>query len=79
MGIRTKMIRVTKESKALKNLRMMSGHSVWKLADRLDVSHTLVSHLELGRANISEEYLGNFLKALDLSREDWSVVGALPS
>jgi len=49
MGKRTKIINVTKESKALKQIRMMKGLSVRKVADLLNVSHTLVSHLELGR------------------------------
>ncbi len=74
MGRRTKIISVTKESKALKKLRTMKGLSVRKVADLLGVSHTLVSHLELGRANISKEYIGKFLKALHFSPEDWRIV-----
>lgn len=73
MGRRTKIIKVTKESKALKQMRIMKGFSVRKVADLLNVSHTLVSHLELGRANISEAYLDKFLDALDLSWEDWNI------
>lgn len=73
MGRRTKIIKVTKESNALKQLRTMKGLSVRKVADLLDVSHTLVSHLELGRANISEAYLEKFLKELDLNWEDWKI------
>jgi len=73
MGKRTKIINVTRESKALKQMRMMKGLSVRKVADLLNVSHTLVSHLELGRANISEAYLDNFLGALDLTWDDWKI------
>lgn len=73
MGRRTKIIKVTKESEALKKLRTMTGLSVRKVADRLGVSHTLVSHLELGRANIQEVYIEKFLVALDLSWEDWTI------
>lgn len=73
MGRRTKVIKVTKESKALKQLRMMKGLSVRKLANLLNVSHTLVSHLELGRANITEAYIEKFLEAVALSLEDWNV------
>src|SRR5690606_3548177 len=73
MGKRTKIINVTKESKALKQIRMMKGLSVRKVADLLNVSHTLVSHLELGRANINESYIDKFLDALELSREDWTI------
>lgn len=73
MGRRTKIISVTKESEALKKLRMLSGLSVRKLADELNISHTLVSHLELGRANVSKPYVENFLKALKFSYEDWEI------
>ncbi|MCM2348381.1 MAG: helix-turn-helix transcriptional regulator [Bacteriovoracaceae bacterium] len=73
MGKRTKIINVTKESQALKQMRMMKGLSVRKVAELLNVSHTLVSHLELGRANISEAYLDKFLDVLDLSWEDWNI------
>ena len=71
MGRRTRIICITRESKALKQLRLMKGLSVRKLADRLGVSHTLVSHLELGRANISKSYVDQFLQALVFSRDDW--------
>lgn len=74
MGGRTKIITVTCESKALKELRSMKGYSVRKVADLMGVSHTLVSHLELGRANISEAYVKKFLKALEFSFEDWEIV-----
>ncbi|MFP5384682.1 MAG: helix-turn-helix domain-containing protein [Bacteriovoracia bacterium] len=74
MSRRTKIITITRESKALKELRSMKGHSVRKVADLLGVSHTLVSHLEVGRANISEAYVKKFLKALEFSHEDWEVV-----
>jgi hypothetical protein len=32
-----------------------------------------VSHLELGRANVSESYVEKFLKALNFSNEDWVI------
>jgi len=73
MGRRTKIISITKESEALKKLRILSGLSVRKLADELNVSHTLVSHLELGRANVNESYVENFLKALKFTYEDWEI------
>ena len=73
MGRRTKIIRVTRESKALKRMREMKGLSVRKLAELLNVSHTLVSHLERGRANISEAYIEKFLTALCCSWEEWRI------
>ena len=73
MGRRTKIISITKESEALKKLRELSGLSVRKLADKLNVSHTLVSHLELGRANVNESYVEKFLKTLKFSFEDWEI------
>lgn len=73
MGRRTKFISITKESEALKKLRMLSGLSVRKLANDLNVSHTLVSHLELGRANVNRAYVDKFLKVLNFSYEDWEI------
>lgn len=79
MSKRTKIIIKTKEAEALRRLREMRGLSVRKAADLLGISHTMVNHLEIGRANISEEYIEKFLKALNLSHEDWKslVAGAL--
>lgn len=73
MSRRTNIIKTTSESKALKSLRLMKGLSVRKTADLLGVSHTLVSHLEIGRANIQKAYIEKFLVALDLSWEDWTI------
>ncbi|HXH76154.1 MAG TPA: helix-turn-helix transcriptional regulator [Bacteriovoracaceae bacterium] len=64
---------MTKEALALRQLRILKGLSVRKAADLLNVSHTLVNHLEIGRANISETYVQNFLKALGYSSDDWHI------
>ena len=73
MSKRSRIIKVSKESNALKRLRILKGLSVRKAADALNISPTLVSHIELGRANISKTYIENFLNTLGFSREDWEM------
>lgn len=71
MSKRTKIVIKTKEAEALKRLREFRGISVRKLADLMGKSHTMVNHLELGRANINQEYIHSFLKHLSFTQEDW--------
>ncbi len=52
-------------------MRELRSLSVRNVGDGLNVSFTTVSHMENGRATIHEEYLNNFLKALDYSRADF--------
>lgn len=61
----------TREADALRKMREIKGLSVRKVADLLGVSHTLVNHLELGRANIQQDYLQKFLRDLKFSKEEW--------
>ncbi len=63
----------TREADALRKMREIKGLSVRKVADLLGVSHTLVNHLELGRANIQQDYLQKFLKDLKFSHEEWEM------
>lgn len=63
----------TREADALRKMREIKGLSVRKVADLLGVSHTLVNHLELGRANIQQDYLKKFLRDLKISHEEWEL------
>lgn len=73
MSKRSRLVIKTKEAEALMKLRRLKGLSVRKTADLLGVSHTLVHHLEIGRANISQRYIDNFLKTLNYSSGDWKL------
>ena len=70
---RSRIVEVTKEANALRRLRIVKGLSMRQLADELRLSHTTVSHVENGRANISEEYINHFLKILGFSQKDWQL------
>ena len=74
MSERNKTILPSKNSKALRDLRISSGVSIRKLAERLDLSPTRVNQMELGRDNIHDEYIEKFLAALDISRLEWDTV-----
>ena len=62
----------SKESKALKKLRLYSGLSQRELARLMGVNSTLVNHTENGRAYINSSYVSHFLKSLGISQVDWS-------
>lgn len=49
-----------------------------KVADLLGISHTMVNHLEIGRANISEDYVQKFLKTLNYNEEDCKTFNSVP-
>jgi transcriptional regulator with XRE-family HTH domain len=71
MSKRNKIALETAESRALLTLRSKSRLSVRKLAELMGLSKTRISQMEIGRDNISDEYLEKFLTALKLSIEDW--------
>ena len=62
----------SKESKALKKLRLFLGLSQREMARRLNVNPTLVNHTENGRAYISPDYITHFLNSLSISKNDWN-------
>jgi transcriptional regulator with XRE-family HTH domain len=62
----------TKESRALKALRIKSGHSLSKLADALKVSKGRVHQYEQGREEINDTYISNFLEATGISASEWN-------
>jgi transcriptional regulator with XRE-family HTH domain len=72
MSKRNKIIKVSTESAALKELRENEGLSLRKLAELMDLSFMRVHQMESGRENISEEYVRKFLKATGYSWEDWN-------
>lgn len=71
MSKRNKIVETSPESEALKALRQKNGLSLRKLAELLEISFTRVHQMESGRDNIPKEYITKFLKALDLSWQDW--------
>lgn len=73
MSKRSGTIVRTREADALRKMREIKCLSVRKVADLLGVSHTLVNHLELGRANIQPDYLQKFLRDLNFSHEEWEL------
>jgi len=62
----------SKESKALKKLRLFSGLSQREMARRHGVNPTLVNHTENGRAYISPDYITHFLNSLRISKNEWN-------
>lgn len=72
MSRRNKIIKVTSESAALKEMREKCGLSLRKLADLMGISFMRVHQMESGRDNVSEEYVRKFLKATGHSWEDWN-------
>jgi transcriptional regulator with XRE-family HTH domain len=72
MSRRNKIIKVSSESAALKEMREKKGHSLRKLAELMDLSFMRVHQMESGRENVNEEYVRKFLKATDHSWEDWN-------
>jgi transcriptional regulator with XRE-family HTH domain len=71
MSKRNHLIIETKESNALKALRINTGFSLRMLSDKMNLSKTRVHQIETGRDQIEPKYIENFLLALDLSWDDW--------
>jgi transcriptional regulator with XRE-family HTH domain len=76
MGKRTKLVIETPESKTLKKIRLKREISLQKLADKMEVSKSLVHQAESGRADISDEYLKKVLWALDYSFSDFEFLAS---
>ncbi len=74
MSRRNKLVIESLESKALKALRKNSGLTLRELAEKMGISRSRVSQMELGRDEISKEYIEKFLEALNLSLRDWEVL-----
>lgn len=72
MSKRNKIAKPTRESEALREFRKANGLSIRKLAAMLDLSPTRVNQMELGRDDLSDEYLKNYLIALNLTSLDWN-------
>lgn len=72
MSRRNKIIKVSPESVALKEIREKSNLSLRKLADLMDLSFARVHQMESGKENVSEEYVRKFLKATNHTWEEWS-------
>jgi len=61
----------TNESRALRRLRIEHGLSIRKLAERMELSPTRVTQMEVGREDIKDPYINKFLAALDMTRQGW--------
>jgi transcriptional regulator with XRE-family HTH domain len=66
MSKRNKIINETIESKRLKELRLKHGLSLRKLADIMNLSQTRVHQMEIGREDITSDYLKLFCKCLGI-------------
>lgn len=71
MRIRKLEVVITDEACALKELRISSEVSIRKLAELMGISKTVCHRMESGRADVSKEYIGFFLKVLGLTQKDW--------
>jgi transcriptional regulator with XRE-family HTH domain len=71
MSKRNQIIKETKESKALKVLRIKADLGIRKLALRMNYSHTRVHQFETGREDINATYIQIFLEATGFKYEDW--------
>lgn len=68
---RNRRIELSHEAIALKKMRELRSMSVRDVGDLLNVSFTTVSHMENGRAIIHDDYVKNFLKSLNFSKEEF--------
>ncbi len=71
MSKRNQKIKLTKEAKALKRMRVESNLSLRKLGDRMNLSFTRIHQMESGREDISQEYIDLFLEAIGKNRCVW--------
>jgi transcriptional regulator with XRE-family HTH domain len=73
MSKRNNIVIQTQESKALKAFRIRAGVSLRKLSELMDLSKTRIHQMEIGRDEISEDYIEHFLLGLGLSISDWKL------
>ncbi|MBT3236353.1 MAG: helix-turn-helix transcriptional regulator [Bdellovibrionales bacterium] len=67
MPKRSRVKEISRESEALKRMRLICGLSQREAADRIGVTPTMVNHTENGRAYIKRDYIKLFISALDYS------------
>ena len=72
MPKRSRFKRTTKESKALKGMRISRKLSQRKAAELVGVPPTTINHTENGRAYIKREYVRKFIDAFEYSWSDWN-------
>ena len=71
MSKRTKVVKVSEESEALKKMRGNRELSFQEVADRMGVSKVHVYQMEVGREDINEAYVRKFLVALCYTQGEW--------
>lgn len=72
MSKRNKEIIETRESLALKSIRVNQKRSLSFVADSLNLSRARVHQFEQGRETITQEYVSSFLKVMELKEEEWN-------
>ncbi len=73
MKKRSRITQITPEAKVIRLMRESRGLSMRALARLLGISQTSVNHIENGRANISGEFIQNFLSGLHYKQADWDL------
>ena len=64
MSRRNKIIKVSSESVALKEMREKANLSLRKLADLMNLSFARVHQMESGKENVNEEYVRKFFMSI---------------
>ena len=72
MPKRSRIKEETKESQALKKMRISKGLSQRQDAKKIGVTATAINHTENGRANITRNYVTQFIAGLEYSWADWN-------
>lgn len=70
MPKRSRIKKTSRESQALKRMRMTRKLSQRKAAELIGVPATAVNHTENGRAYIKRDYVRKFIDALEYSWSD---------
>ncbi|MBF0301320.1 MAG: helix-turn-helix transcriptional regulator [Oligoflexia bacterium] len=72
-GRRSEIKIETKESRALKRMRLVRGLSLVKAARVSRIEYSMLNHAENGRLNITEDYIERFLTGFNFTREEWEL------
>jgi len=71
MSSRNRIVLMTDEALALKNLRIKSDKSLRKIAELMNLSFVRAHQMGSGRENGTKEDVEKFLSVLELNWEDW--------
>lgn len=62
---------ITKESQALKRMRLARGLSLKKAYRKSGIHDTIINHAENGWATITEDYINKFINGMGFTMKDW--------